>query len=87
MLEGLREEAKYLIGGLRTRFLAGFDESFGAVFTIGYHAMAGAQEVIMDHAMESRVIVNVYNDRKVWEIGIGAAIAGCFKAFHHNPSD
>ena len=80
VLEELHEGARYLIGGPRTRVLAGLDESFNAVFLVGYHAMAGAQGAIMDHTMESQVIVNAYiNDRKVGEIGIEAAIAGYFK--------
>jgi D-amino peptidase len=57
----------------------GVDESFDALFMIGYHATCGVPEGIMNHAYISRGLQRVrLNDRIVGEIGIFAAVAGCF---------
>lgn len=77
--EELHECAKYITGGPRTCRMAGIDRSFDIAFMIGYHAMAGTQEAVLDHTMATGVIVNAYiNNLKVGEIGIDASIVGYF---------
>ncbi len=51
------------------------DGSAGIIL-LGYHAMAGASNALLDHTFSSREIQNLYlNGKKVGEIGIDAAIA------------
>lgn len=79
VLEELHEEAKYITGGPRHQRIAGIDESFNLGFMIGYHAMAGTQNAVLEHTMSSSAIVNVYiNDLCIGEIGIDASILGYF---------
>lgn len=78
--EELHEEAKYITGGPRPCRIAGLDRSFNLAFMIGYHAMAGTLGAVLDHTMETGVIVNAYiNEKRVGEIGIDAAILGYFE--------
>lgn len=58
--------------GVRFGSLAGSD----AMILLGYHAMAGTQQAVLEHTYSSATIQNVWlNGRKVGEIGIDAAIA------------
>jgi D-amino peptidase len=78
--EELHEGARYITGGPRPFRIAGIDRSFNLAFMIGYHAMAGTRGAVLDHTMSTRAIVNAYiNDRRVGEIGIDAAMLGCFE--------
>src|SRR4028119_505485 len=57
----------------------GVDESFAAVFMVGYHATCGVPQGIMNHAYISHGLQRVsLNGRMVGEIGIFAGVAGCF---------
>jgi len=77
--EELHRGAKYITGGPRPCRLAGLDKSFNLAFMVGYHAMAGTQNAVLEHTMSTRVIVNAYiNDRRVGEIGIDASMVGYF---------
>jgi len=52
-------------------------ETFDGLILLGYHAMAGTPEAILEHTMSSAHWQNFYlNGRKCGEIGIDAAIAG-----------
>jgi D-amino peptidase len=52
------------------------DSSFSALFFVGQHAMAGAENGILNHSGSSRSIVNILlNDRPVGELGLIAAYA------------
>ena len=52
-------------------------ETFDGLILLGYHAMAGTREAILEHTMASRVWQNFWlNGRKCGEIGIDSAIAG-----------
>lgn len=62
-----------------------FAELDGAagLILLGYHAMAGAAEAVLEHSYSSRTFQNLWlNGRKVGEIGLDAAIA----AEHHVPT-
>jgi len=79
ILEELHKGAKYITGGPRPCRLAGLDRSFNVAFMVGYHAMAGTQNAVLEHTMSTRVIVNAYiNDRRVGEIGIDSSMLGYF---------
>lgn len=48
-----------------------------AVILLGYHAMAGTKDAVLEHTFSSKEIQNMYiNDIKVGEIAVDAAIAG-----------
>lgn len=62
----------------RTRF-PGLDESCAALFLVGYHAMAGTPNAILDHTWSSVSKTRFFlNQREVGEIAVDAAIAGAF---------
>jgi len=58
--------------------MQGIDESFDAVFFIGYHARAGVSYSIMDHTYTSRIMDVKINGRKMSEAGINGRLAGYF---------
>jgi D-amino peptidase len=59
--------------------MEGLDESFDAVFFVGYHSRAGNPFGVMNHTMWSRGFQNLYlNGIPVGEIGVNAAYAGQF---------
>jgi len=75
----LHEGARYITGGPRSSRHYGLNDGFDAAFMIGYHAMAGTQNGVLEHTMSTRVLVNVYvNGKRVGEIGIDAAIVGFY---------
>lgn len=55
----------------------GIDASFDALFMVGYHAMPGAREGIMNHAYISQALQSIQlNGREIGEIGIFGIMAG-----------
>ncbi len=71
--------AEYVTGKPRPSWLPLLDETFDAVFLIGYHAMAGTRPAVLEHTQSSASWRNFYiNGRKFGEIGQAAAIAGHF---------
>jgi D-amino peptidase len=75
--ELLHEGARYITGGPRTTRHHGLDTGYDAAFMIGYHAMAGTENGVLEHTMATRILTNVHiNGRKVGEIGIDATIIG-----------
>jgi D-amino peptidase len=74
--EQLDPRAEYVIGEGGRERIAGLD-GFDALILLGYHAMAGTPEAILEHTMSSANWQNFWlNGRKTGEIGIDAAIAG-----------
>ncbi|MHC4481314.1 MAG: M55 family metallopeptidase, partial [Planctomycetota bacterium] len=72
----LDPRAEYLLGEDGRERMAGIGE-FDGLILLGYHAMAGTPEAILEHTMSSRSWQNFYlNGRRTGEIGIDAAIAG-----------
>jgi len=75
----LHEGARYVTGGPRSSRHHGLNEGFDAAFMVGYHAMAGTRNGVLEHTMSTRVLVNVYiNGKRAGEIGIDAAIVGSY---------
>jgi D-amino peptidase len=59
--------------------MQGIDESFDAVFFIGYHPMSDTHRGLLDHTLDSRIVSEVrINGTPVGEVGINAMIAGHF---------
>jgi D-amino peptidase len=73
----LHPEVRIVLGGPRPRSLAGLDGSFGGVFMIAYHAMAGTDGGVLAHSYSSTSIQNMWlNGVRIGEIGFDAALAG-----------
>jgi len=59
--------------------MQGIDPSFAACIFIGYHAKAGTEDAILDHTISSSVVRLIkVNGIEVPELGLNAAIAGCY---------
>ena len=78
--EELHPAAELLSGGpKRLSMVEGIDDGFDAAMFIGYHAMAGTRDAIIDHTYTSRVYEARINDRPVGELALNAAMAGVHK--------
>jgi D-amino peptidase len=74
--EELDPRAEYIMGETGKERLAGIGEC-DALVLLGFHAMAGTPQAILEHTMSSNAWQNFWmNGRKTGEIGIEAAIAG-----------
>lgn len=58
--------------------MAGIDRSFAAALLVGYHAMAGTLGGIMEHTLTGNIHRMKINGMLAGEIGLSAAVAGCF---------
>lgn len=78
LAEELHEEAQLIRGAPRPLgMMHGVDESFDAVFLVGYHAMEGAKGGILAHTYSGLALYEVkLNDKVLGETGFNAAIAG-----------
>lgn len=57
----------------------GIDQDVDALMLVGYHAMAGTAEAILDHTWSNARIANVFiNGRRTGEIGLNLGVAGHF---------
>ena len=76
LLENLDPRAQ-LIRGRRSSELEGLDESFGLMFGVGAHSMAGTPDGLLTHTLSHLEIDNVWlNGQLIGEIGLWAALAG-----------
>ena len=74
--EDLDPRAEYIMGDTGRERLAGIGDC-DALMLLGFHAMAGTPEAILEHTMSSGAWQNFWlNGRKTGEIGVEAAIAG-----------
>lgn len=74
--EELDPRAEYIMGGVARDRIPGL-RGFDGVILLGYHAMAGTPEAILEHTMSSKTWQNFWlNGRRCGEIGIEAGIAG-----------
>jgi len=73
IVEELHPEAEYEAGDLS------LDETFDAVFLIGFHAMAGTKGAFLDHTQGPKWYNYYLNGIRVGEIGQCAAIAGYYE--------
>lgn len=80
LIEELNEEVKLIRDWPRPLIMMeGIDETFDAVFFIGYHAKEGSKDATLAHTMSgSRVFDIKLNGISVPEAGFNAAIAGHF---------
>jgi len=79
LIEELHPKAVLISGSPKPMsMMEGIDESFDAVFFVGYHARAGSAPAIMDHTYTGRVFCVEVNGKKLSEAGLNARIAGCF---------
>lgn len=70
-----------LISGIGSGVLGmmeGLDESFDAIFLVGYHGMAGLQSSMMEHALAGGVHRFWINGVEAGEIAVSAAVGGVF---------
>ena len=72
----LSNDIDYVISGIiKERRFADVISECDAVILLGYHAMAGTYEAVLDHTMNQRDIQNVWiNGKKSGEMGIDSAI-------------
>ena len=74
--EELDPRAEYIMGETGRERLAGIGEC-DALVLLGFHAMAGTPDAILEHTMSSQAWQNFWlNGRRTGEIGVEAAIAG-----------
>ncbi|MBW1711866.1 MAG: M55 family metallopeptidase, partial [Deltaproteobacteria bacterium] len=78
--EELDERVQLIMGMPRTLcMMTGIDRGFGAVFLVGYHAMAETADSTLAHTFTARVAEVRMNGRRLGEIGLSAALAGAFQ--------
>ncbi|MFO7153045.1 MAG: M55 family metallopeptidase [Bacillota bacterium] len=58
--------------------MQGIDETFDAVFFVGYHARPGVAEAIMDHTYTGTVMYAKINGKLMSEAGLNGRLAGYF---------
>jgi len=74
--EDLDPRAEYIQGAVEFERIPGIDE-FDGLILLGYHAMAGTPQGVLEHTMSSAAWQNFYvNGQKAGEIMIDAAVAG-----------
>ncbi|HET6779061.1 MAG TPA: M55 family metallopeptidase [Gemmatimonadales bacterium] len=77
LAEELHPAAELLSGSpKRLSMVEGIDGGFDAALFIGYHAMAGTRDAIIDHTYTSRVYQARINGQPVGELALNAAMAG-----------
>ncbi len=71
----LHPKASLIQGRIKHRFMVeGLDDSFDAVFMVGYHAPAGVRDGVLNHAFHPYELR--YNGVVFSEIGLTASVAG-----------
>ena len=77
IVDELHPEGEYVIGANRIKVFDGLTEEFDGVIFLGYHAMAGTKNAVLDHTQSSSIWLNYWvNDVKMGEIGQHAIMAG-----------
>ena len=77
-LDQLHSKARIIRGQPLPFMIAGLDETFAAVFLVGYHAKVGTAGGVMDHTYTARLNRVAINGREFGELGLAAAHAGSF---------
>ena len=80
IISELDSEAYLITGSPKPlSMMQGIDETFDAVFFIGYHARAGSVDGVLDHTYSSGSVFSIkVNDMELGESEQNALIAGCF---------
>jgi len=76
--EALRPEARLIRGQPFPIMVSGLDDSFDAMFLVGYHAMKGTPNAVLDHTYTSQFVEVRVGGREIGELGLAAAAAGSF---------
>lgn len=77
LAEELHESAELVSGDPKPlSMMQGIADGFDAAFFVGYHAMAGTAEAVLDHTYTDRVAAVRLNGAAIGELGINAALAG-----------
>ncbi|KKR04409.1 MAG: peptidase M55 D-aminopeptidase [Candidatus Uhrbacteria bacterium GW2011_GWF2_39_13] len=77
IVEDLHPEGEYVIGTNRKKSFEGMTDDFDGVILLGYHAMAGTENGVLDHTQSSKTWYNYWiNDIKMGELGQSAILAG-----------
>jgi len=79
-LEALDDRVAVISGRPRHHdgFFYGLDESFAALFLVGYHARAGTPDALLPHTYSQDIAAMRVNGTELGEIGLEAAVAGEF---------
>ncbi len=79
LIDRLDPRAELILGSpRRLGQLEGLDDSYGALFLVGYHTRHGAGGVL-SHTTNGQAVANVWiGDELVGEIGLNARLAGSF---------
>jgi D-amino peptidase len=75
------DPAAYLITGSPKplSMMQGIDETYDAIFLVGYHARAGSEDGVLDHTYSSASVFSIkVNDMELGESEQNALIAGCY---------
>lgn len=77
-IEDLHPAAELVSGSPKPfSMVQGIDDTFTAMFCVGYHAMAGSAPATIDHTFTDNSIYRVtVNGREVGELGLNALFAG-----------
>jgi D-amino peptidase len=79
LAEELHPAAELLSGNPKARSMVeGLELGFDAAMFVGYHAMGGTGQAIIDHTYTSRVHEARLNGRPVGELALNAALAGTY---------
>lgn len=82
LIEELDSRASLISGDHKPlSMMEGIDQSFDAVFFVGYHARAGSSESIIDHTYTFRVLEAKVNGKPLSEAGLNGRVAG----YYHVP--
>lgn len=73
----LRDEARLIRGNTKPRsMMQGFDREYDVVFFVGYHAMAGTPEAVLNHTYYAHELHSLsVAGREVGELGYNAGLA------------
>ena len=79
LIESLHAKAELIAGSIKPlAMLEGLDQTFNAVFLIGYHAKAGTSQAVLNHTMFFEVLDIRVNEQSLGELGLSALVAGSF---------
>ncbi len=76
-IQGVKDQVRIVQGRTRPTRFPGLDSTFAGMFLVGYHAMAGTPDAVLDHTWDHDTHF-YFNGVEVGEIAVDAAIAGAF---------
>jgi D-amino peptidase len=76
LIEGVHEEAQIIMGWPHNPRFPGLDESFAGVYLVGYHAMVGTEDAVLDHTLTPEMRSVTLNGNPVGEVALDALWAG-----------